>query len=73
MVHFQKLHMYLYLRTKFHVSTIILTSFRQDVILPPISKQTSEEPTQIRVKEFPNKSVLKQVFLVELKESWNNY
>ena len=29
-----KLHMCVYLRTKFQVSSIILTSFRQEVILP---------------------------------------
>ena len=35
-----KLHMCVYLRTKFQVSSIILTSFRQEVILtPPIAKR----------------------------------
>ena len=41
----------LYLRAKFHVSSIILTKFRQGVILPPpTSKRTPKKPTQIRVK-----------------------
>ena len=41
-----------YLRAKFEVSSIILTSFRQGVILlPPTSKRTPKKPTQIRVKE----------------------
>ena len=41
----------LYLREKFQVSSIILTSFRQGVILPPSppQKRTPKEPTQIRV------------------------
>ena len=44
------------LHTKFQVSSIILTSFRQGVILPlsPTSKQTSKKPTQIRVKSNDN-------------------
>ena len=33
-----------YLRAKFEVSSIILTSFRQGVILPP-KKQTPKMPT----------------------------
>ena len=47
-----------YLRTKFQVSSIILTIFRQEgggrVILPlpyPTSKQTPKKPTQIRVNQ----------------------
>ena len=44
--------MCVYLRTIFQVPSIILTSFRQRVILPspPTSKRTPKEPTQIRVK-----------------------
>ena len=40
-----------YLRAKFEVFSIILTSFRQGVILPPphTSKQTPKNPYQIRV------------------------
>ena len=55
-----KLHMCVYLCTKFQVSSITVTSFRQEgvaegeVILPlpppPTSKRTSKEPTQIRVE-----------------------
>ena len=43
-----------YLRAKFEVSSIILTSFRQGVILPPhsTSKRTPKKSTQIRVKTF---------------------
>ena len=40
-----------YLRAKFEASSVILTSFRQGVILPhPTSKRTPKKPTQIRVK-----------------------
>ena len=42
-----------YLRTKFQVSSISLTSFRQGVILPlppTTSKRTPKKPTQIRAK-----------------------
>ena len=49
-VQFLKLHMYVYLHSKFQVSSLILTSFRQGVILPPTAKQTPKKPTQIRVK-----------------------
>ena len=40
------------LRTKCQVSSVILTGFRQGVILTPspISKRTPKEPTQIMVK-----------------------
>ena len=38
-VYFLKLHMCVYLRTKFQVSSIILRSFRQGVILPPLPAQ----------------------------------
>ena len=52
--------MCVYLRAKFEVSIIILTSFRQKrgggeggrAILPPTSKQTPKKPTQIRVKKY---------------------
>ena len=47
--------MSVYLRTKFEVSAIILTSFRQGVILPfpsPISKENPKDPTQIIVNPF---------------------
>ena len=40
----------LYLHTKFQFSSVILTSFRQGVILSPTSKRTPKKPTQIRVK-----------------------
>ena len=45
--------MCVYLHTKFQVSSKILTSFRQGVILPPPTlKRTPKEPTQIRVKNL---------------------
>ena len=53
-VYFLKLHMCANLGTKFQVqvSSMILTSFRQEVILPPppTSKRAPKKPTQIRVK-----------------------
>ena len=45
-----------YLRAKFEVSSIILTSFRRDSFttpLPPTSKRTPKKPTQIRVNDCP--------------------
>ena len=52
---FLKLHMCVYLRTKFQVSSIILTRFSQGVILSPTAKETLKKPTQIRVKSDPGK------------------
>ena len=51
----------LHLRTKFQVSSIILTGFRQEmgVILPSLtSKQTPKEPTEIRVNGTEQFSLL---------------
>ena len=43
---FLKLHMFLYLRTKFQVSSITSTSFRQAVILTPSkANRTPKKPT----------------------------
>ena len=51
--------MCVYLRTKFQVSSIIVMSFRQGVILPPqphpTAKQTPKKPTQIRVNKNSSK------------------
>ena len=50
-----KLNMGVYLRIKFQVSNIILTNFRQLVILPPLlptSKWTPTKPTHIRLSVF---------------------
>ena len=51
--------MCVYVRTKFQVSSIILTSFRREVILPtpPPTKRTPKNPTQIKVnlKTIPNR------------------
>ena len=45
-----------YLRAKFEVSSIILTGFRQGVILPPPPQneplKSQKKPIQIRVKGF---------------------
>ena len=48
-----------YLRTKVEASSIILTGFNRGggVILPPTSKRTPKEPTQIRVKRQSHKMV----------------
>ena len=50
-----------YLRAKFEVSSIILTGFRQGVILlpPPTSKRAPKKPTQIRVKVGDNVRISK--------------
>ena len=51
-VYFLKLHMSVYLRAKFQVSSITLTSFRKgDNFTPhPTSKRTPKKLTQIMVK-----------------------
>ena len=48
-VYFLNMYIGVYLCTKFQVSSIVLTNFRQVVILPPtpISKQTPKKPTQM--------------------------
>ena len=52
------LNLCVYLCTKFQASSIIITSFKQGVILPPpthhTSKQTLKKPTQIRVNSSNN-------------------
>ena len=57
--------MCLYQRTKFQVSVIILTRFREGAVLtplPPTSKQTPKGPTQI--KDPPRvKDCLPQILL----------
>ena len=57
-IHFLKLHMCMYLRIKFKVSSVILTSLRQwsggggevNFTPSPTSKWTPKNPTKIRVK-----------------------
>ena len=45
--------MLVYLRTKFQVSSIILTNFREGVVSPPpTAKQTPKMPSQIEVKKW---------------------
>ena len=55
-VYFLKLYVSVYLSTKFQVSSIILTSFRQGRVnfTPPSSKRTPKTPTQIRVNSRIN-------------------
>ena len=50
-IYFLKLNMCVYLPTKFQVSSMILTSFKQGR-LSPIPKWTPKKPTLIRVKYF---------------------
>ena len=47
--------MYAYVRRKFQFSGIILTSFRQVLILLPTPKQTFKKPSKTRVKSVVNK------------------
>ena len=53
--------MSVYLRAKFEVSSIILTSFRQGGVIlpppPPTSKLIPKRSTQIRVKDNSQRSV----------------
>ena len=75
MVYFLKLNMGVYLRAKFDVSSIILTSFRQGgggnfTLHPPTSKGTPKKPTQIRVNvQRPYGQRLKLRKLSEPRES----
>ena len=51
---FQKLHMCVYLQTKFQVPRMILTSFRQNRgwgFVISNAKRAPKKPTQIRVKK----------------------
>ena len=67
----------MYLHTKFQVSSITLTSFKQDggeVFYPPpppsTSNRTPKKPTQIRVKDLfltIDKSALKRISINRLK------
>ena len=44
----------LYVRAKFQFYRIILTSFRQEMVIPPptTTKRTPKEPTQVRLKQL---------------------
>ena len=44
--------MCVYLRAEIEISSIILTSFRQGIILPPTPKRNPKKPTQIRVNKM---------------------
>ena len=53
-----KIHMSVYLRAKFEVSSITLMSFRLGRIIlppPPTSNRTPKKPTQIKVKDCNKK------------------
>ena len=50
--------MCVYLLTKFHVSSIILSFRRGNFTPPPTSKRTSKKPTQIMVNLNEKKKVL---------------
>ena len=63
-VYFMKLYLYVYLHTKFQVSSIILTSFRRGNFAPPTTtttKRTPQNPTQITAK------CVQQILLLETK------
>ena len=70
--------MCVYVRTKFQVSSIILTSFRRYVILPtpllPAKKRTPKNPTQTKVnlKTIPNRysPCFKHNLFVHQSVSW---
>ena len=65
----------LYLRAKCQVSSLILTSFREGVILPstptPTSKRTPKNPTQIRVKNLTLKSVFLSINKKNIADTTN--
>ena len=64
-----KLHMCVNVHTKFQFSTIILTSSRQGVILPPspTSKQSRKRSTQIRVKN------MNKIYIQNIDQSYVNW
>ena len=66
--------MCVYVRTKFQVSSIILTSFRREVILPtPLpTKRTPKNPTQIKVnlKTIPNRCFKHNLFVHKSVSGW---
>ena len=58
-----------YLRPKFQFSSIILTSFRQEVILPPPPPHPIPPPTQNKPKAHPDSRLgLKEYVLKCVKE-----
>ena len=60
-IFFVKLQIRLYLRTKFQVYSIILTSFRQPHLHPPTSKWTLKRSSQIRFNVQQNWFILRLV------------
>ena len=75
-LYFLKLLMCVYVRTKFQVSSIVLTSLREAILptLPPPAKRTPKNPTQIKVnlKTIPNRysPSFKQNLFVHKSVSW---
>ena len=62
-VYFLNLHMCVYLHTKVHVSSMILTSYRHGNFSQPstTAKQTLQMHTQIRVKQLQLNDLLSQL------------
>ena len=56
-----------YLRAEIEISSIILTSFRQGVILPSTPKQTPKKPTQIRINKMKREKFWKTSNLILMK------
>ena len=71
MVHFLKLRIGVYLRAKFQFSSIILTSFRQGVILPPPPPQNEplKSPSRVGGLKLIKSSALTAKFTVLLLTS----
>ena len=70
MVYFLKLRIGVYLRAKFQVSSIILTSFRQGVILPPPPQnEPLKSPSRVGGLKLIKSSALTAKFTVLLLTS----
>ena len=51
-IYFLKLHMCVYLRTKFQVSSLILKSFRRGSFIPPPEKEHLKIPPRLGLKDI---------------------
>ena len=75
----------MYLRSKFQVSSIVVTSFRQGVGGdPPTSKRTPKKSTQFRVNSIQQLAIVKKSAILDdtdscirnfynIKTGWNNW